>query len=109
MASSPFNLHEPTETASLTGITAKKFGKVVELDIRNEVQTASSTGYVTVGTLPSQYRPSQTVYFMGMDSRASSASELPLYMKVETDGQVQWFANAARLSAGAIGNVTYIV
>ena len=109
MASSPFNLHEPTETASLTGITAKKSGQVVVLRINHEVQTAQATGYVTVGTLPTQYRPSQSVIFMGMDSRATSASELPLYMRVETDGQVQWFANAARLSAGAVGNVAYII
>lgn len=91
-------------------VYAAKYGNVVTVDIYASTARTYTTGYTTICTLASQYRPDHTVVTVIGDSNTSTVGSVPLMARVQTSGSVdvyRYSGNGSSLLPR--GNITFIV
>lgn len=68
---------------------------VVTVRILSKSLTASSGGWKQICTIPSEYRCSKELRFLGVDKNANSRSDLPILLCLKTTGSLEWYAFAS--------------
>lgn len=105
-------IHDSLPVEVSTGITdvkAYKCGHVVTLVVIPSSTTASSTGWYTIGTLPSQLRPKDNMRFAGFDNGANRYASSPaIPILLDTNGKLQAYFFGDHLTMQPFGTITYI-
>lgn len=100
----------PTEVPTgITGVKAYKCGHVVTLIVTPSSTTASSAGWYTIGTLPSQLIPKDNMRFSGFDNganRYASSPAIPIFINATGNIQVYFFND--HLTMQPFGMITYL-
>ena len=94
----------------VSGVTAHKMGKLVQLTSAGATITASSAGWVDVFTIPTDIRPADAnLYFSGVDNNASTYAASPaINMRINRSAlKVQAYAYSDKLSFSPRFCVTY--
>ena len=86
------NIATSTPVAS---VEVLKTLNVVTVRILSKSLTASSGGWKQICTIPSEYRCSKELRFVGVDKNANSRSELPILLCLKTTGSLEWYAFAS--------------
>ena len=97
-------------TVGVSGVTAHKMGKLVQLTSAGATITASSAGWVDVFTIPNDIRPADAnLYFSGVDNNASTYAASPaINMRINRSAlKVQAYAYSDKLSFSPRFCVTY--
>lgn len=97
-------------TVGVSGVTAHKMGKLVQLTSAGATITASSAGWVDVFAIPNDIRPADAnLYFSGVDNNASTYAASPaINMRINRSAlKVQAYAYSDKLSFSPRFCVTY--
>lgn len=86
------NIATSTPVASVEVLKALN---VATVRILSKSLTASSGGWKQICTIPSEYRCSKELRFVGVDKNANSRSELPILLCLKTTGSLEWYAFAS--------------
>lgn len=94
----------------ITGVYAYKAGSVVTITAENaSYVSASSAGWVVIGTLPSELRPPVSINFVGYDNQATGISNLPAQYRIRTNGEIAVYLFSELLSCIPRFTISYVV
>ena len=98
-----------TVDTGITGVIARKCGNVVQLTISGNI-TASTAGWVTLGTLPVGLRPNMNYLGAAFDNNmASFASSSYTNLNITTTGEIKIWMFSDKLSLVTAVSVTYLI